>query len=432
VCVLASAGVVYASSEGAFTVPLETLSPDDYVDPAPTPTAAAVALPEADTVPTGPLPNVVRIQQAINSVNRAGLGEIGLSVLSLDGTVLVSESADRPMTPASSLKVLSCLTALSILGPEHRFTTKVVSSSEGIILVGGGDPYLEYASDFGQDQGSIQQLADLTVAALGSTTSVALGYDDSLFAGPTWNTTWEDYSDDVTPISALWLDGGWTEGYHEPTPADRAAHVFAALLTDRGITVTSVASTKAHGAAKELAHVQSMPLRNIVARIVSVSDNSATEVVLRQASVASGGDGSFASAVAIAREVLTELGIWMPGMAMADGSGLSLSDWVPAQALARAVVVAHEDPVLSSVLVGFPVAGVSGTLWSRFSDEEEAGGRGVVHAKTGNHNGVCSLTGFVQTKTGGVVAFSIIANNSWDTWATQDWIDRVSTAIAAT
>jgi 3-hydroxyisobutyrate dehydrogenase-like beta-hydroxyacid dehydrogenase len=143
---------------------------------------------------------------------------------------------------------------LSILGPEHRFTTKVVSSPDGVILVGGGDPYLGYASDFGQDQGTIQQLADLTVAALGSETTVTLGYDESLFAGTQWNTTWDEgYRDDVTPISALWLDGGWTEGYHEQAPADHAAQVFSAALTERGVTVTSVTSTKAPDEAKELA-----------------------------------------------------------------------------------------------------------------------------------------------------------------------------------
>ena len=432
VCVMAGAGVVYASSAGVFPTHIETLSPGDYVDDVIVPGPTPQTLPSVGLAPEVPLPDAARIQAAIRSVSREDVGDIGLSVLTLDGQVLADEAGTRPMTPASSLKVLSCLTALSILGPEHRFTTTVVSSPDGIVLVGGGDPYLEYASDYGQEQGSIHELADLTVAALGGKTDITLGYDESLFAGPAWNPTWDEgYRDDVTPISSLWVDGGFTDGIHEQAPAHHAAQIFADLLRERGVTVTQVIAAKAPDGAEEIAVVHSMPLRNTVARILSISDNSATEVILKQASLAKGGDGSFASAVATAREALTDMGIWMESMAMADGSGLSLDNWVPANALARAIVVAYSNPRLSTALAGLPVGGVSGTLRSRFNDDPEAGGRGVVHAKTGNHDGVCSMTGFVQTQWGGVVAFSLIANNSWDMWATQDWIDRVTTVIAA-
>ena len=45
------------------------------------------------------------------------------------------------------MKLLTSTAALSILGPEHRFTTSVVSPRAGrIILVGGGDPYLAKTS----------------------------------------------------------------------------------------------------------------------------------------------------------------------------------------------------------------------------------------------------------------------------------------------
>src|SRR5206468_3018574 len=51
--------------------------------------------------------------------------------------------ADLALAPASTLKLLAATTALNRLGPEHRFTTRVLADPAGnLVVVGGGDPML--------------------------------------------------------------------------------------------------------------------------------------------------------------------------------------------------------------------------------------------------------------------------------------------------
>jgi len=65
-----------------------------------------------------------------------------------DRPVLVRQP-DRPLTPASTQKLLVAAVALSVLGPDFRFATKLVAAEPprdgiagGLWLVGSGDPLL--------------------------------------------------------------------------------------------------------------------------------------------------------------------------------------------------------------------------------------------------------------------------------------------------
>lgn len=69
---------------------------------------------------------------------------------SLDGTVLDSKAAESAINPASVVKLVTSLRALSTLGPDHRFETRFATTStrpphDGVldgdlVVVGGGDP----------------------------------------------------------------------------------------------------------------------------------------------------------------------------------------------------------------------------------------------------------------------------------------------------
>ncbi len=68
-----------------------------------------------------------------------------------DGRVLASRNANRPFMPASIAKVPTTVMALEVLGPDHRFITRLMATGPvraGVLdgdlyLVGGGDPLLE-------------------------------------------------------------------------------------------------------------------------------------------------------------------------------------------------------------------------------------------------------------------------------------------------
>lgn len=58
----------------------------------------------------------------------------------LSGDPLLSIHGDSPMIPASNMKLLTSGAALHILGPEYRFTTKMLIDDDRLIIVGDGDP----------------------------------------------------------------------------------------------------------------------------------------------------------------------------------------------------------------------------------------------------------------------------------------------------
>ena len=67
-----------------------------------------------------------------------------------DGAVIFERSADRPLTPASNMKILTAMAALETFGPSHRFETTILADTSpdaagevGTLYVrGGGDPAL--------------------------------------------------------------------------------------------------------------------------------------------------------------------------------------------------------------------------------------------------------------------------------------------------
>jgi D-alanyl-D-alanine carboxypeptidase/D-alanyl-D-alanine-endopeptidase (penicillin-binding protein 4) len=307
----------------------------------------------------------------------------------------------------------------------------VRSSASRVVLVGGGDPYLT--------RSALARLAAETAVELRRTrtTKVALGYDATLFSGPAWHPRWPAaYADQVTPVSALWVDegrtGGGSPGPRSSTPARDAARAFAAALKKKGITVTATATARAPAKATSLATVPSLPLEQIVQKLLLASDNDAAEVLLRQTALADRRPGSFVEGTRAVRRELTRLKLWGADATMVDGSGLARQTRVPAAALVnllrRAASPAH--PELRPVLTGLPVAGVEGSLRIRYVDDQSLAGRGVVRGKTGTLAQVHALAGYLRAADGSQMAFAFLVNDASDDYAARLWLDRVSTALS--
>ena len=70
-------------------------------------------------------------------------GDGSVLVLGPEGNTLFSHHSDKPLIPASILKVVTAGAALNYLGPEFRFTTDFRVSTRGDLrIIGRGDPYL--------------------------------------------------------------------------------------------------------------------------------------------------------------------------------------------------------------------------------------------------------------------------------------------------
>ncbi|MBE9180105.1 D-alanyl-D-alanine carboxypeptidase [Oculatella sp. LEGE 06141] len=109
------------------------------------------------------------------------------------------------------------------------------------------------------------------------------------------------------------------------------------------------------------------------------------------------------------RESLTLLGVDPNSYRQVDGSGLSRQNQASPTAFIS-TLKAMRSAQGSDVFYGsLPVAGVNGTLRNRFRNTPA---QGVVHAKTGTLSGVRALSGYVDNRDYGTLAFSIMANQS--------------------
>ncbi|KAA6186217.1 peptidase S13 [Thiohalocapsa marina] len=102
-----------------------------------------------------------------------GLAEASL-VVQQGPNIVLADQADRPMIPASTMKLVTALAAIEHWGLSHRFTTAIYRDHDNRLWIkGGGDPYL------------VAEELDLLVAALreqGLRTVTGIGLDDGLFA----------------------------------------------------------------------------------------------------------------------------------------------------------------------------------------------------------------------------------------------------------
>jgi serine-type D-Ala-D-Ala carboxypeptidase/endopeptidase (penicillin-binding protein 4) len=394
----------------------------------PFPAAPAVLAAAADTAPV----SAGRLKAHLaDLLSLHGVGNrLAFAVGQLGQPAVHWSYGAKTAVPASTLKLLTTSAALSVLGPDHRFTTTVVhgTTRRSVVLVGGGDPLLTARRPTDQDSAetfpqsaSLEDLARATAAKLvaAGVPRVRLGYDASLFSGPAVNPHWPStYLPDnvVSPITALWVDEGRdAPGLAErsPDPARAAAEAFRRELSTAGLQVVGdVQEQHPPRAASAIAEVRSAPLVQIVQHILEQSDNEAAEVLLRQVAVARGRPGSSAAGVLALRATLTGLGLDLRGARLYDGSGLSRDDVVPASVLLDVLrtAAAPEHPALRGVLTGLPVAGFSGTVGYRFDDHAAAAGRGYVRAKTGTLTGVDGLAGLAITRSGQVLLFVAIAD----------------------
>lgn len=435
---LAREGAPSTVAPSLFGAPSATPTP---LSPTGTGLIGAAGLPEQ-----GPAPRHDRLEARLDALDTSKLAgvdgaasAVAYQVLDvITGEVVASRGATSPLIPASNTKLLTVLAVMDAFEASQRFATTVVEGAPGqLVLVGGGDPMLlsvPAAEGAYPQPASTQELAALTAEALraAGTTTVTLGYDATWFEEPGWNATWPaNYRDQVTQLSALWVDEGrLASGGRSRTPALDAARTFAAQLTAEGVAVTGE-PVAASGAGTELARVESLPVHVLAETAMNRSNNSFTEILGLQLARHLGAPTTFDGSVSSIRAQLEELGVWDEGTVLKDASGLSRSNLVTANMLAEAVALLDSDPRLSVILDGLPTAGVTGTLADRFTDDISRPARGVARAKTGTLSLVSTLAGTTQTQDGRLVAFAFMLNGAPDGWAAKVWADQATGVVTS-
>lgn len=426
-----AAGAAYVTLDAYDVVPGRVTLAEPPAPAAPIPTApGALPAPDvapvmADLDPAAPVPDAAAVQGLVDGLvadARMG-GSTGVVVADvLTGEVLADVGGDAGQVPASTAKVLTALAALSALGGERTLPTTVLQPEPGrLVLVAGGDMMLaEQAGDPAAVMGHAG-LADLAAQvarslALAGTTSVSLAFDDTLFTGAAIHPSWKPsdvaagYVAAVAPMAVQVAKTDPAEEYpaRYPDPAADAAARFAALLTAQGVTVSTPVRGRAPEGSTEVGRVESAPLADVVEYVLHVSDNSVAEALGRLVAVERGLPATFEGATtAVLAEVAT-LGVDTSGATLDDCSGLSASSLVPPRLLVDVLLRAQEEQVgLVPLLADLPVGGWQGTLTDRFTTGPA---RGLLRAKTGSLPGVTSLAGTLQTTSGRLLAFAVLAD----------------------
>jgi len=370
-------------------------------------------------------------QAALEQVMRGMVGDKRLgkhlkaAIAPLEGAPLVTHGTGAA-TPASVTKLLTSVAVLEAYGPERRFETSTTLQGSTVTLVGGGDASLT--------SGDLDTLAAETARELGSTKTVTLTYDDSLFGGPTISPAWRRtyLGGEVGGITALSVDHGGSQaaGYSRD-PSKQAAEQFRKSLAKHGIKVNGkpVRGTKS---GTQLAVRHGDTLREIVEYTLQHSDNQLAEILARHVGVAAG-EPTFDGSTAAITATLKELGIGTTGLVLRDGSGLSRQDRIPPTLLVSTLQTAAsaKRPELAPALTGLPVAGWVGSLSRRFNFDAEPG-RGRVRAKTGTLTGVSGLSGIAVDARGTPFVVVLMADGfkPEETLDVRDALDDAMTSVA--
>ena len=356
-----------------------------------------------------------------------------------DALVGPGDSARQVGTPASTLKLLTAIAVLDTFESPERLVTSVMldPAADRVVLTGGGDTTLTTDRAPGSSAPSLAELARSTARAIGRAgiDRVALGYDSSLFTGPSASPEWEPTyvsSGVIAPVTALMTDDGRVSPdseSREVEPDRAAAERFASLLDEQGIAVRGDPAPSSSVGLDVIAEVRSEPVVDLVEGMLRDSDNQLAESLGRLAALRYGLPASFEGASDALVATAQTHGVTMDQARVFDASGLSRDNRLSPLMLVEALHAAAVDPDLVPILTGLPVAGFDGTLADRYDQPPSMRGAGLVRAKTGTLTGVSAEAGVVTTCDGVVLAFAVVINDVVDGEAAQASIDSATASF---
>lgn len=152
----------------------------------------------------------------------------------------------------------------------------------------------------------------------------------------------------------------------------------------------------------------SISLTNIINEINKNSNNFFAEQLLRTIGLEIYNLGSADNGIKALRELLDEANISPDDLVMVDGSGISLFNLVSPKQIVALLSYMYNYGNFKDFKASLPIAGIDGTLADRMSNTIA---EGKVFAKSGYNTHASSLSGYIRTEMGELLAFSILLNN---------------------
>jgi len=243
-----------------------------------------------------------------------------------------------------------------------------------------------------------------------------------------------------------WLPLGGTN-LIDAVSVHRPALWFVTLLKEalvrRGISVSGKVRTANWldrqvkpldiGKLVELGSVSSPPLATILPKMMKPSQNLYAHLLLLQVGARSRAPETLNQTtedigLAELQSFLDSAGVRRGEVLLEEGSGLSRGALVTPNATVALLRHMHRHRWAEPFRASLPVAGLDGTLRNRMKGTPAAGN---VRAKTGTLRYVNSLSGYVTTKAGENLVFSLMLNN-YDSEGARAALDTIAVMLAET
>ena len=203
---------------------------------------------------------------------------------------------------------------------------------------------------------------------------------------------------------------------------------FRRELQEAGIYVDAFTSTGRKPADAKCIITRFHTIDQILMKMLKESDNLYAESMFYQIAASTGERPATASdARRIINRLLQKVGLDPKRYQIADGSGLSLYNYVSPQLEVRMLTYAWKNQnIYLHLYPSLPIAGIDGTLRNRMRGSFT---NGNVHAKTGTVTGISSLCGYCRAANGHELCFSIINQGLMNGRNGRRFQDRVCTIL---
>lgn len=201
-----------------------------------------------------------------------------------------------------------------------------------------------------------------------------------------------------------------------PDPAKFAAgSLYNQLLKNDIAVLGKVSTVREEGAVskkrKQFHVITSPALKDIIFRLNKRSVNIYTEQLLKILGKEFKGRGTFENGIDVLEEWLESRNIYTDGLLLHDGSGLSRANGTPTRFFAELLAAIKSDKIFDAYYHSLSVAGDPNDIGYMKNMCKGTAAAKNVRAKTGLINRVRAHSGYVTTKTGKHLCFSMIAND---------------------
>ena len=366
------------------------------------------------------LPWPMNVQARLDSLASDNLlrrTQLGLMVYDLAAdSVIYSYGGQQTLRPASTMKLLTSVTALDLLGSRYDYRTSLYYQgrmADGVLegdvwLVGGMDPLF--------DDTDLRIMAEtlhrVGIDSISGRIMKDVTFKEDMLLGEGW--CWDDDNPQLTPLLI--------------SRKDEFAERFKEELEKCSIIVNAPISAGRLPKDALLVCSRSHPLSEVLVPMMKESDNLYAESMFFQIAAATGQRPAKAvHARQAVKSLLSKAGVRGIPYRIADGSGLSLYNYVTPELMVRLLRYAYlKRDVMAALYPALPVAGVDGTLKKRMKG---SAAEGNVHAKTGTLTGISSLAGYCRAANQHLLAFCIINQGIMKNAEGRNFQDKVCEAL---